>query len=118
MDPNSNPTADGRHALTKDLPKVCPWCHSTFYTYQGREHPRQPHQVDPEPPIVGGISMGMRETCGHPRCWDAENNHQKERSPRYQSACLSYFAPKDEPSQQKEAKLKCSTGGLKRIGDK
>ena len=57
--------------FTRTLGKRCPWCGDIFFTYQVEGHEREPYRVDPE--------TSTRETCGHPKCWDAEQDHQTKK---------------------------------------
>ena len=52
--------------FTRTLGKRCPYCGDIFFTYQVEGHEREPYRVDPD--------SGARETCGHPKCWDAEED--------------------------------------------
>ena len=65
---------DGR-VFIRNLGKRCPWCRDKFFAYQveGQEH--EPYRIDDDP----DLGNGMRETCGHPKCLDAEDLRQFER---------------------------------------
>ena len=65
----------GGLVYVRNLGKRCPWCRDVFFAYQVEGHERQPYQVDPEPQDGNGV----RETCGHPKCHDAEDMRQFER---------------------------------------
>ena len=72
--------------VSRTLRKVCPWCESSFYTFQVFGQEKAPGQVDPMPPVVGDTVLGYRATCGSPDCWQLEQDHQLRRSPMYQRA--------------------------------
>lgn len=61
--------------FVRTLGKRCHWCGKVFFAYQVEGQERQPYQVDPNPER----GQGMRETCGNPLCWDAEDTYQFQR---------------------------------------
>ena len=69
--------------FVRTLGKRCPWCGNVFFAYQVEGEEKQPYQIDPNPMLnkfgepANGI--GTRETCGHPKCWDAEDTYQADR---------------------------------------
>ena len=67
---------NGRH-FQRNHPKVCPTCGTVFYAYKPVDAVWPPHCVDPEP--MPGNQCGVRETCGHPHCEKAEDEHQFQR---------------------------------------
>ena len=79
----------GDLVMVRILPKRCPWCQDSFYTYQAFGSSHEPHTVDQDPPH----GMGMRETCGHPLCWDAEDMRQWRRRVAFRAEHASSPAP-------------------------
>jgi hypothetical protein len=65
----------GKRVMTRSRELVCPHCGVTFYGYQYIDHPHPGGQVDSEP----SNGFGSRQTCGDPRCWDAEDALQFKR---------------------------------------
>ncbi len=81
--PDISSTINGE-TFSRTLGKRCPWCSDVFYTYQIEGKEKQPYQVDANPRLgyPDGFSfdgIGVRETCGHPKCWEAEDKYQYER---------------------------------------
>jgi hypothetical protein len=70
--------------FTRTFGKRCPICHDIFYTYQVEGEEKEPYRIDPDIILQGpaGFStteIGARETCGHPHCWEAEEDYQFRR---------------------------------------
>jgi hypothetical protein len=65
----------GERVFVRDLGKRCPWCGHVFFSYQVEGHEQEPYKVDPNP----YQGRGVRETCGHPKCHEAEDSYQFKR---------------------------------------
>ncbi len=111
--PNHTPVLglDGKTTFTRTRPIRCPWCQDIFFAYNPEDRPFPPYE-NPEPPVIGGVSKGQRETCGHPKCWDLEQRHQMTRGGDYQLAAGNVYGTKDEPAPAKVVKKK----GLQKMG--
>lgn len=74
----------------RDWPKICATCGDTFYHLREENDYPMPRCVDPEPPIIRHgqweLAQGLRGTCGDPKCLDAEQEHQAQRSANYRDA--------------------------------
>lgn len=68
--------------FVRTLGKRCPICRDIFYAYQREGRERQPYLVDVDPPE----GRGVRETCGHPKCHDAEDHYQWQRRMGFRAA--------------------------------
>lgn len=69
----------GDRVMVRTLGMRCPHCPEVFFGYQIEGQERPPYQVDRNP----DFGLGMRQTCGSPSCWDAEDRYQFERRKEY-----------------------------------
>lgn len=94
--PVVNPFDHQRRLWVRAHPKVCPQCGAIFYAWMPQEATEwfPPHREDPEPPISAytGWVEGLRGTCGHEVCLDAERDHQRDRSPAWHKALEAHRA--------------------------
>lgn len=94
--------------FSRTLGKRCPWCKDIFYTYQVEGEERQPYQVDADIVLGGPLGMsisgiGTRETCGHPKCHEAEDKYQYERRIEWRKSHL-HHAAEPAPSEKKKVR--------------
>ena len=73
--PDTTPQVQNGRVFTRTFGKRCPWCLDVFFAYEVEGNERQPYQIDPEP--LNG--HGVRETCGHPKCHEFEEDRQFKR---------------------------------------
>ena len=93
-DPTAREVREGG-VFVRTLGKRCPICRDVFFSYQREGHERQPYLVDVDPPE----GKGARETCGHPKCHDAEDHYQWQRRLGFRDA-----AAKARAQHQHQAK--------------
>ena len=95
---------------SRTLQVICPVCGHAFYHWQPLARPCEPGYSDPEPEVIGGVSQGVRRTCGSTYCAATEDKHQLDRGGSYRKACDDYtIRRKSESSPNLESK-----SGLKR----
>jgi hypothetical protein len=79
-------SVSGTVAFVRDQPMICPWCQDVFFGYRREDRPIQQCFEDREP----RAGMGMRLTCGHPKCHEAEDDHQWRRRRAFRGE-IPYF---------------------------
>jgi hypothetical protein len=101
---DANPRMYHGKEFTKTLALACPWCHNPFFVWQACGEETAPFD---DPTAIQEAGMGQRYTCGHPVCWNREQEFQMKQSAKYKEACETFWASKEPkaPTIKPKAKL-------------
>lgn len=78
--------------FTKTLPLRCPWCRNVFYIWQAVGGETEPYN---DPTAIQTPGKGQRYTCGHPICWEREQNWQVKQSEDFKKTQEAYYSAKE-----------------------
>jgi len=68
---------------TKTHLLACPQCGAQFLGYEREDMPLMPNVFDQDSP---NVFQGNRQTCGHPECWEAEDEYQFRKRLAYRNS--------------------------------